>query len=348
MKKFEVENVLDQRKLLTHLVIVLFSVLVVGLNIAFNPQYRLWSDYLSTFVLIFSQVELFLLLAHIIFRDFDQGTTPAEISKKVLSRFAIFITACFVSAFILMIIFLFVKQILTGGELAGVLNNFFMHSFGTWVKATISGLFIGGVIFIIVLWQDALKREQKLREQNLIFQNETLKNQVNPHFLFNSLNTLSSLISTHPETADRFISSLSSIYRYILENSQKDVVPLKSELAFITDYFDLHKVRDGEKIKLKIDTPGADKYAILPVSLQILIENAIKHNKATSENPLEISIFIEGQMIVVKNNLQRMATEISSTGIGLRNLSERIRLTSGRNLIVEKINDYFIVKLPLL
>jgi LytS/YehU family sensor histidine kinase len=293
-------------------------------------------------------VELFLFLAHIIFRNFDQGTTPAEISRKVLSRFAIFITACFVSAFIIIIIFLFVKQILTGGELAGVLDNFFAHSFSAWFKATISGLFIGGVIFIIVLWQDALKREQQLREQNLIFQNETLKNQVNPHFLFNSLNTISSLIQTQPETAERFINNLSSVYRYILENGQKDKVPLQVELDFIKGYFNLYKIRDEEKIVLNIDNLDVGRFEILPVSLQILLENAIKHNIATRENQLMISIYIEDQFIVVKNNLQRQASQLQSTKIGLKNLSERVRLISGRDLIIEETNNYFIVKLPLL
>ena len=96
---------------------------------------------------------------------------------------------------------------------------------------------MGAIIFIVLLWQASLKREQKLREEKLIFQNETLKNQVNPHFLFNSLNTLSALVSTQPEVAEEFIHRLSSIYRYILENSSRDRVTLDVELSFIRDYF---------------------------------------------------------------------------------------------------------------
>jgi two-component system LytT family sensor kinase len=348
MKIFKAENILNKKKFLPHLFIGLFSMLIVVINSFFNPAAKSWNDAIPGFILIFSQVELFIFLAHLIFRNMKEGRTQGEVSRIVLSRFALFIAACFAGAFVIIIIFLYGKQILMGGELSGVLDNFFSDSFLGWMKATVSGLAFGGVIFIFVLWQDALKREQKLREESLIFQNETLKNQINPHFLFNSLNTLSSLIGTQPETADRFISRLSSIYRYILENSQKDKVPLKSELIFISDYFDLHKVRGEEKISLNVDTPDADKYEILPVSLQILIENAIKHNKATRENPLEISIFLEGKMIVVRNNLQRMATQIGSTGIGLKNLSERARLISGKEMIIEQNNDFFIVKLPLL
>jgi two-component system LytT family sensor kinase len=348
MKIFKAVKVLNQEKPLLHLCILVFSVLVVVINLLLNPATKSWNNALSGFILIFSQVELFIFLAQLIFRNLKEGRTPGEVSRIVLSRFAVFIIACFAGAFVIMIIFLYGQQILKGGELSGVIDNFFLHSFRGWLKTTVGGLSAGGVIFIFVLWQDALKSEQKFREESLIFQNETLKNQINPHFLFNSLNTLSSLISTRPETAERFISRLSSIYRYILENSQKNKVPLQSELAFISDYFDLHRVRDEEKITLKVDAPDADKYSILPVSLQILIENAIKHNKATRENPLEISIFIEGHMIVVKNNLQRMATQIRSTGIGLKNLSERVRLISGKEMIIDEISGYFIVKLPLL
>jgi len=125
-------------------------------------------------------------------------------------------------------------------------------------------------------------------------------------------------------------------------------VSLEAELSFIRDYFFLHKIRDVEKIELQILVNDTDKFEILPVSLQILVENAIKHNKATREEPLRISIFIEGQQIVVKNNLQKMATQIRSTGIGLKNLAERVKLIFGRELIIEETNNYFVVKVPLL
>ena len=102
------------------------------------------------------------------------------------------------------------------------------------------------------------------------------------------------------------------------------------------------------KILLGIDAPDADSYLILPVSLQILMENAIKHNMATRENPLKISIYIENQYIVVKNNLQKMALKLKSTKIGLKNLAERVRLATGEELVIEETNTEFIVKLPLL
>jgi LytS/YehU family sensor histidine kinase len=254
---------------------------------------------------------------------------------------------CFITALVVNISFTAVINVIKGNEPAGAISDFFTQGFGEWLKGTIGGLLFGAAIFIFIQWQDALKREQQLREENLIFQNETLKSQVNPHFLFNSLNTISSLIQSRPEAAEQFINNLSSVYRYILENGQKDIVSLQLELDFLHGYFDLHRIRDEEKILLNIDIPGAESYKLLPVSLQILLENAIKHNISTRENPLRISIYVEDQYVVVKNNLQRKATQFKSTQTGLRNLAERVRLTFKRELIIEETNEYFIVKLPI-
>jgi LytS/YehU family sensor histidine kinase len=204
-------------------------------------------------------------------------------------------------------------------------------------------------IFLFIPWQQSMKRESELREQNLIFQNETLKNQINPHFLFNSLNTLNSLVDAQTEVAGQFISKLSQNYRYILENSSKVKVPLKDELAFIEDYFYLHEIRSGGKKFLTTQMKDDDySYDILPVSLQLLIENAVKHNMATIERPLKIFIYIEGENIVVRNNLQKMATQVVSTKIGLKNLNERVSLVTGKEIIIEETASDFLVKVPLL
>ena len=170
-------------------------------------------------------------------------------------------------------------------------------------------------------------REQKLREEKQVFQYETLKNQVNPHFLFNSLNTLSSLVVTKPSLAETFINKLSYIYRYILENKDIEFVDLKTEIEFAEDYFYLHKIRDGEKIHLEITFNENRSYKILPISLQILIENALKHNSATNESPLRIVIRQESDdSITVRNNIQRKMNIEHSSLIGLKNLAKRIKL----------------------
>jgi LytS/YehU family sensor histidine kinase len=235
-----------------------------------------------------------------------------------------------------------------GEDFSKVMHDFIHSGFHPWFKSAITGLSFGAVIFIVLLWQASLRREQKLREEKLIFQNETLRNQVNPHFLFNSLNTLSALVVTQPDVAEEFIKRLSSIYRYILENSSKDKVPLSVELSFIKDYFYLHQIRDDGKIGLEISVDESDNSEILPVSLQILVENAIKHNKATRESPLKIFIYTENKHIIVKNNLQKMAVRLNSTQIGLRNLAQRVNLLSGKVIIIEETDTYFTVKIPLL
>jgi LytS/YehU family sensor histidine kinase len=155
-------------------------------------------------------------------------------------------------------------------------------------------------------------------------------------------------MDTQPDTSKIFISRLSAIYRYILDNSHKDKVTLKSELDFVRDYFDLHKIRDEEKIVLRIDVPDAEQFWIIPVSLQILLENAIKHNMATRDNPLNIKIYLKDKNVIVSNNLQKMATQMKSMKIGLKNLAERVSLFTGKKLIIEETENDFTVKVPLI
>ena len=348
MKKTGTEYMLYQKRFITHFTIFLLAITLMLLNRYLIPGVRPLDYYISGFIVLFSQLEVFIFISYLLFRNINPGTTAAEITRTLLSRFALFLVVCLIAAFFIYICYLYIRQILAGGDLSDVIEGFFKYSFSSWIKSTLAGLSFGAVIFIVFLWQDALHREQKLREENLIFQNETLKNQINPHFLFNSLNTLASLIDTDPETSKLFIARLASIYRYILDNSHKDKVPLTSELAFVSDYYNLHKIRDEDKIILEINAPDAEKYLILPVSLQILLENAIKHNMATREKPLNITISIEDKYIIVRNNLQKMGVQLMSTKIGLKNLAERFRLVTGRALIIEETAHDFTVKAPVI
>jgi two-component system LytT family sensor kinase len=348
MKTLTLNDILLERKLPFHLAIFLISV-IMPFILSLTSSRPLFSEYnLSLFILLVVQLELFIIIAGRIFKKLQPGNTRKELTKTVLSRFLLFMVVCFITALIINILFIIIAEFIHGtSPIDGVLS-FFKFRFGLWCKSTVGGLLFGAAIFIFIQWQDALKREQQLREENLIFQNETLKNQVNPHFLFNSLNTLSSLIGTQPDTAERFIERLSSIYRYILENSTKNKVLLQKELNFIDDYFFLHKIRDDGKILMEISVRNLQDYEILPVSLQILVENAINHNMATRDNPLKISIYTESDYIVVKNNLQKKAVQLKSTGIGLQNLMERTKLVTGKYLIIEESNSEFIVKIPLI
>ena len=349
MKAPALSDILNLRKPVSHVVFLIFSFLVAVIAALTGkyPDLPLFS--FSLFFMLFAQLEVFIYIGHRLFAQLNFDKSPGEITRVVIIRFTFFIVTCLLISMILFIIVMYAGLWIRGGDTSKVIYYFIHNEFHGWFKSTLSGLSLGAIIFIVILWQTSLRREQKLREENLIFQNETLKNQVNPHFLFNSLNTLSAMVSgTQPELAEEFINRLSSIYRYILENSSKDKVPLSLELSFITDYFFLLKIRDENKIQMTVAVKNPEMYEILPVSLQILVENAIKHNMATRENPLNISIYIEDKHVIVKNNLQKMAVQLASTKIGLRNLAERVRLITGKVLIIEETGSDFIVKIPLL
>jgi LytS/YehU family sensor histidine kinase len=210
------------------------------------------------------------------------------------------------------------------------------------------GLLTGTVIIFFLELIAAIKRAQQLTEEKMRYHYETLKNQMNPHFLFNSLNTLSSIIYQDVQLADRFIVKLSSIYRYILDQHDNKLVSLEKELSFVKDYFYLQQLRDNDRIGMEILVDQPSSYLILPVSLQLLVENALKHNMATTGKPLKIVISIENyQYIKVENNLQPKQQLDGSFQIGLKNLGERIKLVTGKELIVEKNNERFSVKIPI-
>ena len=348
MKAPVLYNLLNLRKPVSHIAFLVFSLLLTIIIALTGTNNAPKSFSFPVFILLFAQLEVFIYLGTRLFADLNFDRSPGEITRIVLFRFIIFVAGCLLVSMILFILLQYAGLWIAGEDLSEVVYNFIHTGFRFWFKSTITGLSFGAVIFIVLLWQASLKREQQLREEKLIFQNETLKTQVNPHFLFNSLNTLSSLVAAQPEVAEEFIHRLSSIYRYILENSSKDRVPLSEELSFIKDYFYLHKIRDDGKILLDIRVDESDKSEILPVSLQILVENAIKHNKATRESPLRILIYIENKHVIVKNNLQKMALQLKSTQIGLKNLAQRVSLISKKILIIEETNTDFIVKIPLL
>jgi LytS/YehU family sensor histidine kinase len=191
--------------------------------------------------------------------------------------------------------------------------------------------------------------KEQLEKEHVISQNESLKSQINPHFLFNSLNVLSSLIHEDTNKAEEFIEEFASVYRYVLDMSNKQIVPLKKELDFIDSYFFLQKIRFGDNLKIEKHLNEHDySFLILPLSLQLLVENAVKHNKISKEYPLTITIEMNNDYLIVKNNLQIRNENIVSTGIGLKNIRERYFLYNKSEPLFEKTNAEFIAKIPLI
>jgi sensor histidine kinase YesM len=197
---------------------------------------------------------------------------------------------------------------------------------------------------------DTIKRAEQLNLAKTHAELVALKNQIDPHFIFNSLNTLSYLISIDPANARLYNDTLAKVYHYILFNKEKNFVLVREEIEFLSNFFYLLKIRFGNAIDMivKIDSLQAEELYIPPISLQILLENAIKHNELNETAPLIIDVDVSANFILVKNRMHKKQYAASGTGSGLNNLDNRYKLLTTKNIIVYKNADYFIVKLPVL
>lgn len=191
---------------------------------------------------------------------------------------------------------------------------------------------------------DQLDRERQNAELN------SLKGELDPHFVFNALTTLSHLISIDVHKAQSFTNNLAQVYKYLLINKDRELISLNEEIKFINDYFFLLNIRYDNRLKLTlhIDNRHMEKIMIIPCSLQLLVENAIKHNQFSEEEPLLINIALNGDYLKVENKVRDKQYAAGSTKIGLTNLSNRYRLVYNKDIIINKEQDKFVVKLPLI
>jgi len=232
-----------------------------------------------------------------------------------------------------------------------------------WQSLLISintGIFISVIhtgYFLIKNWKNSMMdaAELKLKAEQLEriasqAELETLKMQLDPHFLFNNFSTLSELVIEDQQVAVKFIDHLALVYRYMLSNVRKNSISLKEEISFVESYFYLIKERMGRKVELIIDIPESvqNTQAVAPIALQLLVENAVKHNTASKEHPLIIHIEVVNQYVVVRNNLQKLVVELPSSKVGLDNIVDRYRLLSQLDVEITSTTEEFIVKLPLL
>lgn len=195
----------------------------------------------------------------------------------------------------------------------------------------------------------SVEEKEMLKRESLKAELNALKTQVNPHFLFNNLNTLSSLIPEDPKLAVDFVQQLSKLYRHILEVKDEPGIPLKEELDVMRAYAFLLQTRFGKNLEININVPEEKlKKKIVPLSLQILMENAIKHNIVSSDKPLRIEVFAENGRLVVSNNLQKKNQLNESTGIGLDNIRNRYSLLSDKKVEVSESDSCFTVSIPLI
>jgi len=196
---------------------------------------------------------------------------------------------------------------------------------------------------------DKVKQEQ-LERSKAEAELQALKNQIDPHFIFNSLNTLSYLMEEKPQKARQFNESLADVYRYILHNKERTLVLLREEIDFVNDYFLLLKIRFENAVQLfiHINEETKNTYLIPPISLQLLLENAVKHNEFSDERPLIITIEMKESQLMVSNAIHKKTLRRPSSKIGLQNLDERYRLTTNHSIIISDDEKQFIVSLPIL
>lgn len=195
----------------------------------------------------------------------------------------------------------------------------------------------------------SVEEKETLKRESLNAQLHALKTQVNPHFLFNNLNTLSALIPDNPNRAIEFVQQMSKVYRHILEVQDEKSIPLKDELDVLKAYGFLLKTRFADNLNIDIGVPDEKlQQRIVPLSLQLLMENAIKHNIVSSEKPLKIRVFTENGNLLVSNNLQIKNQLIESTGIGLENIRNRYKLLGDQEVKVAESGKSFTVSIPLI
>ncbi|SDR97614.1 2TM domain-containing protein [Winogradskyella sediminis] len=221
------------------------------------------------------------------------------------------------------------------------------YSFGLWITLSIVTVF--HIIYFYNRYQKNKIKEQKVIAGTASAKFDALKNQLDPHFLFNSLNVLTSLIEENPENAQKFTTSLSKVYRYVLEQKNKELVTVDEELKFARTYMSLLKMRFEDSIIFEIpDQASNPESKVVPLSLQLLLENAVKHNMVTSSKPLHVKIYEDGNHLVVMNNLQPKQIVKKSSGVGLENIKQRYQLLSNKKVIINQREKDFAVAIPML
>ena len=226
-------------------------------------------------------------------------------------------------------------------------GGYFEVVFTSLIITFFISLFLHGKEFL-VRWRGAAVDAEASKRESIKAQYESLKSQVNPHFLFNSLNALTNLVYEDQDKAAKFIKQLSDVYRYVLDTRDREMVSLEEELRFLNAYLFLQQIRFGDKLQIKIELNGIESQ-IAPLAFQMLIENAIKHNVISQDNPLVIRLYSTKDYLVVENNFQKKPVlKEDSPGIGLENIRKRYAFLSALPIEVDQTEKLFTVKLPIL
>ena len=244
---------------------------------------------------------------------------------------------------------MFIVSVIRGGTVKGFLENQMLDYYlvGFIISLVVNAIFYA--VYYYKFKKDTQVTQQKIIAKTASAQFDALKNQLDPHFLFNSLNVLTSLIEENPIAATRFTTSLSKVYRYVLEQKNKELVTVEEELKFAQLYMTLIKMRFEDSIVFTApDSVSNPEAKVVPLSLQLLLENAVKHNQVTPSKKLHIQIYEKDGNLMVENNLQPKKVMRESSGVGLQNIYQRYRLLTKREVLVEKSPELFRVSIPML
>jgi sensor histidine kinase YesM len=252
----------------------------------------------------------------------------------------IYALLCFNASYILFKT-LFTSDPPTAGQLMAV--NFYGILF------TLPVFSIYYVVHFIREWKQSKIESEQLQKETIKSQLDSLKNHLDPHFLFNNLNILSSLIDKDQKGSQEYLNKFAEVYRYMLQNNSSDPILIKDELDFLTTYIDLIKTRFGEAVQVKQKlAEDAEFKQIPPLTLQMLVENCIKHNTMSIEKPLNIIIEADEEYLTVRNNLQGRPVGVASNKSGLKNIKNRYAFFTDKPVLVENNGNYFTVKVPIL
>jgi two-component system, LytTR family, sensor kinase len=322
-----------------------FIVPIVFMGCRFNrTPFFSWDKYLTTFLVIVA-----LWAGDRLIMVWSRGKYPAfrDVRKRLVHQS--------VSMFLFTVIGnnLFgwlVDDVVFKGSYGGhFTTNILINSNSAAIFCTIMIIAIYESIYFMNALKKSVEEKETLKRESLNAQLSALRTQVNPHFLFNNLNTLLALIPDNPQQAMEFVQQMAKVYRHILEVQDESSIPLKDELDVLKAYGFLLKTRFGPNLVIDIDIPDEKlQQRIVPLSLQLLMENAIKHNIVSSEKPLKISVFAENGHLVISNNLQVKNQLIESTGIGLENIRNRYRLLGEKEVKVTESGKNFTVSIPLI
>lgn len=326
---------------------VVVFVIIQIINFSFNQQlptintikWNFFFTLLYSVVLYFANAFVFIW----IYKKFKEN-------KLSLKRILVGFSASFVVSIVAIFCLRFIEEVVI--EKVSINRFFSEEKLSNYVVTLIITLAVSLVIHLIYFYKNY--QENRVKQEKIIAgtasaQFESLKNQLDPHFLFNSLNVLSSLIEENPENAQKFTTSLSKVYRYVLEQRDKELVTVQEELAFAKIYMDLVKMRFENSISFEMPEHFTTIEAkVVPLSLQLLLENCIKHNIVSEQKPLHIKIYTENNELIIENNKQKKEVLHDRKGVGLQNIVNRYAILTDRKVAVTETDELFKVKLPIL